>query len=213
VLRKSSYLAGIATLLVITVLSGLVHGVLDGRWAVGSDPAVAAARLPELPEKVGPWTLVGEQDLSPAAARVLQCYGYQVREYWNPVTGDRVNVAILFGPRGPIAVHTPEICYSSIGTTLLGDRVVKSLEIDGQSEQFWSVQFANDGDPAAAIEVWYGWSDGGPWLAAEQPRFWLTDRLYKIQIAGKAGVAGAPPALEDFMAHFLLSVREAIRPT
>jgi hypothetical protein len=213
VLRNWTYLAAIATLLVITVLSGLVHGYLDGRWAAGPDLAAAAARLPELPEKVGPWVLVSDQELPANAARILQCYGSVVREYWNPATGDRVNVALLFGPRGPIAVHTPEICYSSAGTTLLGDRVAQSLDIDGQSEKFWSVQFAHDGDPKPSLEVWYAWSDGGPWQAADQPRFWLTDRLYKIQLAGKPSADGTQSSLQDFLAHFLLSVREAIQPT
>src|SRR5690606_36914398 len=133
------------------------------------------ALLPQLPEQVGPWVRVGDHELPASAQKQLRCYGYLNREYWNPNTGDRVSVALLFGPRGPIAVHTPEICYSSAGTQPIGTRVVETVDADGETGEFWHIQFSRGDEPLPHLDVWYAWSDGGPWYAGEYPRLWLTD--------------------------------------
>ena len=44
---------------------------------------------------------------------MLECTGNIVRTYENQRTGEVVSVFVIVGPAGPIAVHTPEICYSS----------------------------------------------------------------------------------------------------
>lgn len=200
----------LATVLALTMTSGLVHGYLDARWTTGPDIDVIAAKLPNLPEQVGPWLRVNDHELTPSAQKLLRCYGYLNREYWNPQTGARVNVAVLFGPRGPIAVHTPEICYSSAGTQPIGNRKVELIRADGQEDQLWHIQFGYGDEPNASLDVWYGWSDGGPWQAGEYPRFWLTDRLYKIQLAGSPAADGAALPCRDFLTHFLPVVRKAM---
>jgi hypothetical protein len=199
-----------AIMLSLTVASGLVHGYLDGRWTAGPDVHAIGAKLPELPQQVGPWVRVGDHELHPSALKMLRCYGYLSREYWNPDTGERVSVAVLFGPRGPIAVHTPEICYSSAGTRPLGERVAETIQTDGNSDELWNVQFARGDEPTASLDVWYAWSDGGPWQAGEYPRFWLTDRLYKIQLASAPRADGSSFPSRDFLTHFLPAVRGAI---
>ncbi len=195
-----------AIVIVMTLLSAVAHGYMDGRWAKPTDLTAQGQRLTQLPERCGPWVLLKTMELQENAARVLRCYGSTVRAYQNEQTKDVVNVAVLFGPRGPIAVHTPEICYSSVGTAQLGERVTRSLDVAGQSQRLWSVRFAekgldgNVGEPS--FEVWYAWSDGGAWMAAEKPRFWMTPNLYKVQVAGPVGQKGTPPC-EDFLKEFL----------
>lgn len=210
VLPNWTYSAALATVLSMTVMSGLVHGYLDARWTTERDVQESAANLLQLPEKVGPWVLASDLELPSAAQRVLRCYGYLNREYWNPDTGQRVVVAVLFGPRGPIAVHTPEICYSSAGTQPIGNRVAETIETDGQSDQLWRIQLGRGDDPSPVLDVWYAWSEGGPWYAGEYPRLWMTDRLYKIQLAGAPSVNGSAPPCRDFLTHFLPIVRKAI---
>ncbi len=200
----------LATVLTLTVMSGLVHGYLDARWTGGADIDAIAAQLPNLPEQVGPWVRVTDHTLTPSTQKQLRCYGYLNREYWNPQTGDRITVAVLFGPRGPIAVHTPEICYSSAGTQPLGSRVVESIETEGQTDHLWHIQFSRGNEPAANLDVWYAWSDGGPWVAGEYPRFWPTDRLYKIQLAGTPSASGSELPCRDFLTYFLPAVRTAL---
>ncbi len=208
--KNWTYSIALATVLSLTVTSGLVHGYLDARWTTGPDIDAIAAQLPALPEQVGPWVRVSDHELDPAAQRLLRCYGYLNREYWKPATGDRITVAVLFGPRGPIAVHTPEICYSSAGTQPIGERVAETIHSEGQEDQLWHIQFSRLDDPRPSLDVWYAWSQGGPWVAGEYPRFWLTDRLYKVQLAGSPAADGSEPPCRDFLTHFLPAVRKAM---
>ena len=84
---------------------------------------------------------VTDDELQDTAQRTLQCYGSLLQEYLKPSTGDRVKVFVVYGPRGPIAVHTPEVCYSSAGTEPTGNRVATTLLIDGQAQALWKVKF------------------------------------------------------------------------
>lgn len=203
---RSRWRIPFAIVVAMTLLSAVVHGYSDGRWAQPTDWIAQGRRLTQLPERCGPWVLIETMPLQEDAARVLRCYGSTVRAYQNEHTSEIVNVAVLFGPRGPIAVHTPEICYSSVGTSQLGERVTRSLDVAGQTQGLWSVRFAEQGSDGSvgepAFEVWYAWSDGGSWSAAEQPRFWMTTNLYKVQVAGPVGQKGTPPC-EDFLREFL----------
>ncbi|TWT55873.1 hypothetical protein CA85_47710 [Allorhodopirellula solitaria] len=195
-------IAATAVLVTLTLFAGVVHGYLDGRWSVNADLRAVGSKLDDLPEQVGDWRLVETTELDEGAAELLRCYGSTVRIYENAKTGAAVNVALLFGPRGPIAVHTPEICYSSVGTNQTGERKAEQITAAGLMDSLWSVQFAVKPDPNPSLDVWYGWSDGGAWEARPQPRFWLTENLYKIQVAGPAGDETSRP-VEEFLRVFL----------
>jgi hypothetical protein len=208
--RKPAMAACFAALL----LAGGFHGFLDGRWSDRPNLEQTGARLNELPANCGDWELISDTKLDDKSEEILQCYGSVVREYLKPSTGDRVNVFVVFGPRGPIAVHTPEVCYSSTGTESVGDRVPESLLVGGNKHQLWKVQFRKANTQSAPhLEVWYGWSDGSVWHAAKHPRVWMTDRLYKIQAAGPpAGLGEATSPVEDFLEVFLPALNnDAIR--
>ncbi len=114
----------------IAVASGVVHGWLDGRWESKPNVAAIGAKLKGLPEQIGDWSLVEDQELPESAQSQLRCYGATLQVYQNVKTARRVNVAVLFGPRGPIAVHTPEICYSGQGVTPAGNRVKEELSVE-----------------------------------------------------------------------------------
>ena len=90
---------------------------------------------------------------------------------------------VLFGPRGPIAVHTPEICLGSIGSAV-GERQLESISTDTGKHEFWSVQFATKFDVQPSLEVWYAWTYGTRWEASKNPRYLLTENLYKLQVSG-----------------------------
>src|SRR5688500_8733172 len=102
-------LAGSA-LIAITIATGIAHGRLIGRWGAQTDVISGAKQLARIPDRIGDWHNVRSDDLAPEAARMLQCAGNIVRVYENTRTGDRVSIAVLLGPAGPISVHTPEIC-------------------------------------------------------------------------------------------------------
>lgn len=199
---------GLAVVVVCLLLSGVAHGFLDGRWAARGDLAEQGARLVELPDTCGDWRVEAHSELAPGAQAILRCHGSLVRNYVNDTTGDRVTVAVLFGPRGPIAVHTPEVCYSSVGTQQIDERVAETIDAGDTEHRLWSVQFSRGSDPKPALDVWYGWSDGGPWVASEHPRFWMTESLYKIQVAGD--IAGSGSGCRDFLTSFLPQVNQTV---
>ena len=194
-----------ALLLVIGLLlvSTLVHGWLSGRWYVAKDLYQAGAKLDELPKQIGAWQQIESDSLDDSVTKMLQCYGSIVREYRHGDTGEQVTIALLLGPRGPIAVHTPDICYSSVGTKQVGERTSKSVD----RHRFWVSEFAQSPSPTATFEVWYGWSDGGEWVAAENPRFWMTPTLYKVQLVGSVESESSQPCrnfLKELLPQFEL---------
>ena len=201
----------VALCVLLIMTSGFAHGYLDSRWTDRQAAQEKAQILLELPLNVGDWELASSSELDSTAQRILQCYGSLLRDYVNKTTGDQVKVFVVAGPRGPIAVHTPEVCYSSSGTEATGDRVSSSLLIDGESQSFWRVKFRKPrSSEPPHIEAWYAWSDGGPWTAATLPRVWLTDSLYKIQAVGPPGKPGQKTSpVEDFLQEFLPKLQAA----
>jgi hypothetical protein len=194
---------GLAVAVSITLLSGIAHGVLDGRWSAQADQRAHGAKLNHLAETCGAWKLSEEKSLDESAEELLRCYGSTVRDYVNSETGDRVSVAVLFGPRGPTAIHIPEICFDSVGTDQVGDRREESINLNGKENTFWSVMFSRDGESEPSINIWYAWSDGGEWIAGNYPRFWMTETLYKVQVSGPVGDGKASSPCRDFLTAFL----------
>ncbi len=181
--------------------SAVGHGWLDGRWLAQPDLIKQGDLLSQLPAVVGDWELLEDRELTENVQNILRCYGYKHSVYQNRVTGETLTMAVLYGPRGPIAVHTPEICYSGQGVQADGDRRKVALEIDGEVHEFWSVSFLSKIDMQPELEVFYAWSNGGNWLAAEQPRFWLTDELYKIQLAAPPAIPANPQLGRNFSSN------------
>ncbi|EMI20054.1 hypothetical protein RMSM_03018 [Rhodopirellula maiorica SM1] len=200
----------VAIVVAMTLFSGVVHGYLDGRWSRPVDLQAQGDQLAELPEQAGDWVLTDTKPLDESAAKMLRCYGSQVRLYRNEKYDAIVTVATLFGPRGPIAVHTPEVCYSSVGTKQVGQTQVEEILTSQSEHQFWSAQFAQRSESDASLDVWYGWSDGGAFVASKYPRVWMTDNLYKIQVAGPVGNESQRPC-RDFLEAFLPSVERVIQ--
>ena len=193
----------------LVLFSGVVHGVMDGRWSHSENLVETGARVSQLPDTCGDWELIEKQELDPGVAEVLRCYGSGVSQYRHSGNGTIVTVAVLFGPRGPIAVHRPEICYSSIGTEQIGNRKKKTVYVDSAKQRFWQTQFSQDQSKTATLDVWYGWSDGDDWVAAENPRFWMTNNLYKLQAAGPVGNEEFRPC-EDLLSVLLPHINRLI---
>jgi hypothetical protein len=159
-----------------------------------------------MPLELEGWHLVRETELSKSATEMLQCKGSVRRIYENNKTGDHVSVVVLLGPSGPIAVHTPEICYSSRDYRIERDRVACELN-DG--DQLWDLRLKANDDRNLPLRVMYGWTNNGKWQATEQPRFTFGGRpmLYKIQLAGPVPVSEDKDACKEFLAVFLPSLR------
>ncbi len=140
--------------------------------------------------------------------------GYLSRQYVNEISGESVNVSIIFGPPGPIAEHTPEVCFSSRNFTQLGKRKSTSIERPESSDittprnDFWFVDFQNNRSASQRVRVYWAWSTGDRWVAPDGPKsaFAGSRHLYKIQLSTtmlSGGSTATPDAPDDACGRFL----------
>jgi hypothetical protein len=164
---------------------------LSHRWGPSADMQAAAARLAQIPRQFGDWKFQSSEEIGESVVEMLQCAGYISRVYANQATGETVRVVVLLGPPGPIAVHTPEVCFSSQNYRQEEARKQAAVKVSAEREDaFWCLTFRAKDLRGDLLRVWYGWSTDGRWSASEQPRYAFAGRpyLYKIQLA-----ASLPP--------------------
>jgi hypothetical protein len=204
---------GVASALAIILLGGVAHGVLSNRWGVAEDIQSLGKQLNSIPMEIGPWKCEEEGILDDRTIYgILEANGYISRVYVHQATGEAVNVFLVFGPKGPIAVHTPEICYSARAVTQTSERQSVPCEYDGQDGSIWKLGFESNSIDKRKMSVYYGWTDGGPWQAAKSPRFWRTDFLYKIQTSSQA-TGKKEDSTDEFFKVFMPEVRKVMRKT
>lgn len=201
-----------SALIATTVAVGLVHGRWTNRWGERPDILSASVRLEKLPLKVGDWESKGNIPLDPETVRILQCSGSVNRIYEHAKTGERVSVAVLLGPFGPISVHTPEICYSSQNYHIAQERSRWAASESAESEdEFWDVSMQGNDVSSAPFRVLYGWTNDKTWHAAQNPRFSYggSPFLYKLQLAAPMTAEGQQhDVCRDFLTEFLPVLRQ-----
>jgi hypothetical protein len=175
----------------LTLTSGWAYGYWTHRWGPAADMQAAAQHLQQLPAVLDDWRLASEEPLKDEIQRMLQCAGHIVRKYTNQRTGESVQVAIILGPPGPTAVHTPEICYSSRDYTVAETPQKTLLPSPASKSSFWRLTFKPRVAGGESLRVYYAWSDGENWTASSSPRFEFggSRMLYKIQVACAVGTA------------------------
>jgi len=197
--------------LLLTLSAGALYGKFSQRWGPPVDLVAAAARLETLPVQLGDWKMTEQVPIAKSVAEMLQCAGSLHRRYVHTPTGRVVDFAIIAGPPGPTAVHTPEICYSSRVHDLIGER--QSVEINSSSggpHSFWRNDFSTKNPLADNLRVYYAWSPGRAWEASKSPRYkYAADPLlYKIQLAStvRAGTKDdSTDSCREFLEAFLQS--------
>ncbi|HEX5103460.1 MAG TPA: exosortase-associated EpsI family protein [Pirellulaceae bacterium] len=197
-------------LLVSTVAAGWVQRSMSHAWGNPRDRDAAAARLStSLPEQIGDWRFDHAVPFPEDVLDVLGKPTHISHVYENMRTGDFVTVAVIVGHPGPVAVHTPEICYSSRDYKFPSARTRQEIKAaDGRAHALWTLGL----DPKEAgdlpLKVMYAWSTGTTWEAAERPRYSYggLSHLYKLQLAvgvtPQSSEAGFDPA-GDFLTNFL----------
>lgn len=207
--------AAIVAAAAITAAGAGYDGWIEHRWAKPADARQAALRLRDVPERLGNWEVESTEALEPSIVKMLQCSGYLNRIYRHRSTGERLHVAIVAGPAGPISVHTPEVCYSNRNYQLTGGAQRLQVRPDQRpAEAFWDVTLRHADGPEDALEVVYAWNDGAGWQAPSQPRFALGGRplLYKLQIARnvRPGHANETETCRSFLAGLLPALDQAL---
>lgn len=194
-LNRTFYLL-LAVVLLLTFASGAIYGRLTQRWGPTADLVAAADHVRSFPKTLGDWQLQDESTISESVQATLECAGYVNRNYINTKTGQVIGVAVIVGPSGPTAVHTPEICFTSRSFDLKGAATETTAE--KSDDTFWKLTFLSRHAGKQELRVYYAWSDGERWIASKNPRveFGGKPLLYKIQISGDLGL-GFENTLED----------------
>ena len=170
----------------LTVLSGVLRGVVDQRWGFAEGMIQAAERVKSLASQIGPWHVTHEQALDSEAAEMLRCAGSLVRTYVHEDTGEAVSLIFLVGPAGPLAIHTPEVCYGSSNFTVVEQRRhVVVQDVEKNEHPFSVITFSENKVGQRLQRVYYAWNRSGQWMAPDRPRsaFAGMPMLYKVQVA------------------------------
>jgi hypothetical protein len=202
------------------VAAAVFEGIRANRWGVPDDLKAAAVRLDRVPATFGEWASTE----SPIEQKILdraEAVGVVSRVYRHSRTGATVSVMILCGPSGPIASHTPDVCYAGAGYGMDGGAVRKTVPPPAGPTTYWSARFAKDRtDPG--LEVNWAWGNGdGTWAAADSPRLEFAGHnvLYKLYATrglppptAIRSAAPEPDPVHDFLTEFLPVVRTALDP-
>lgn len=192
----TKHLLPIATAILLLVAAGVVHGVWTDRWQPAPDPTEVAARFDTLPRTVGDWQ--GES-VEVNARDLHGLTGYLLRRYVHRPTGDAVTVALMSGPPRVVSIHTPDACYAGSGFTVStpAKHAVAGLP---EPADFWTAEMVRTRQAEQLrLRIFYGWSNGGPWTAADTPRvtFAGTPTLYKLYLIRELSTLGSAPRDDD----------------
>jgi hypothetical protein len=211
-IRSALIVAAVAALAV----AGVIEGLRSNRWGESADVKEAAARLDNVPAAFGPWAST-EVPMNPRVLQVAEAVGHCSRLYRHEKTGQEVSVLLLCGPSGPIASHTPDVCYAGNGYKVQRAELRRTLTLPTGAASYWTARFAKDLPGEPPLEVCWAWGLNGDWEAAENPRYRhdyvMSSYLYKLYAtritpADPSAADGDPVA--EFLTAFLPEVKKSL---
>lgn len=201
--------ASVASVALVSV--GLVHGFWTDRWSTSADTTEAAARLSHIPHDIGDWrgedVEVKAGQVGPGVAGCLQ------RRYISRTTGSAVIIALVNGRPGPVATHTPEVCYGASGY-LVGTKKAVDLDKKLTGAQFWtSVAVRTRVTDETKVRIYWAWNGGQGWVASADarqqfPRFRypVLHKLYVVRdLSGTSESAGGKSTERDEVCEAFLN--------
>lgn len=207
-----------ATLLV--TLTALIQGDWSGRWTTSDKLQKAVDQLKKVPTRIGDWEgHPRELAKTPASLNrrqleIGEVAGYVARDYTNRRDGGQVMVLLVCGRPGPIAVHTPDICYEGIGYTAPKPHQ-PAVEPAVESAQFTSALFRKPDAPS--LQIFWTWNDGHGWQTPDNPRltFAPAKALYKLYIVRAVPLGReplGPQATQQLLQQFLPTLDHTLFP-
>ncbi|MEL6107192.1 MAG: hypothetical protein AAFU85_14215 [Planctomycetota bacterium] len=184
-----------------TVFGAGFEGRLSHRWQNDARLVRLGAAATDLPDEFGGWKRIQTSEISGNAQRLLSCFSSSIHRFRNIETGREIEAAVLFGPSGPISVHTPDVCYSSREYRNLGQRV----RVSEGADRYWVIDFQSRDLEGNYLRSIYAWSTAEHWEAPDSSRFQYAGEphLVKVQFA----VTG--PTLESLREPVVMQFVEA----
>lgn len=208
-MRVLSVAAGIG----IVLACGVVQGFWTNRWGEAAEMQAARERVAGLPKTIGDWE--GEDlQLSEQDQQAAGVAGYVLRRYANQRTGEEMRVLLLCGPSGPIAVHTPDVCYAGAGNEIVKDPAGRTIPMDAPTpaSDFQMIEVrSQQGREVARLHVYWSWSARGKWQTPRHPRLTFAPYrvLYKLYVIHRLAGDGDAAAEDSEAAFIKLLVPEA----
>ena len=202
----------------LLIASGISHRLWTGAWSVTDEPGRSAARLAEVRKEIGEW-VGADVEVNARELKQAEAVGYLARRYVHR-TGTAVDIFIICGRPGPIAVHTPDICYVGAGFEMAGSPSL--YQVDGDAEAIPAEFMRANLDKTNRVtpehlRIYWAWKAGRGWKAPANPRltFGGAPALYKLYITcGAAPGANLPERdpCQDFMNDLLPELEKALSP-
>jgi hypothetical protein len=198
---------------VMIIAAGAVYGSLTDRWGLAPELEASVVRLPKLPLNLGEWrgeevvpTDVQKKQLAKAEVR-----SYVMRRYVDRKTGEAIALLVVCGRPGPIATHSPEVCYTGRGLEMTAQN---RYAVPGMSPagEFWVGDFHKEGPVVdSGLRIFWSWSPDGVWKAVANPRVAFAARpaLYKVYVIQET-VRSGPPRADEAGARFLAALLPAL---
>jgi hypothetical protein len=202
--------------------AGVFDGLVTHRWWPDARLQKAVACLDRVPAAFGDWQGTDEE-VNAVDLRTAHIDAYVCRRYVNERTREAVLVLLVCGQPGPIAVHTPDVCYTAAGYKMDGNPLVLTLTAAHRGPQaqdaFRAARLRNPSPvPTGTLRVCWAWSTGGGWQAPGNPRlaFARAGALYKLYVLREQRATEKDRADDDttkaFLQAFLPKLDEALRP-
>lgn len=208
-LRFLPALVGVIAVLV----TGVVHGLWTDRWQTSNACASAAERMHELPLELGEWT--GEA-VEFERGRGNPVAGTLYRRYTNR-DGVMVQVFMVCGRPGPIAVHTPDVCYAANGYAVGSkEKFTVPKELAPAGGTFLTSELRKTrASEQTNLRAFWAWNAAGGWEAPEEPRLAFAGKpvLVKLYVIREMSSPGEPLAKDpclDLMRHLLPALEKTL---
>jgi hypothetical protein len=192
---SASQIAAYLAAFTIVLGTGLVHGVWTRRWAEDQYLEQVSARVRGLPLDAGDWH-AQELEVEPGKLARAEVAGYLFRRYTNRSTGQSINLILLWGRFGPLAVHTPDVCFGGAGFETLDPATAMTVPSDGSMPAtLWTALFERKTGPLSQfVRAFWGWNAGSGWQAPRYPRlvFRGAPVLFKLYVVRDLARADEP---------------------
>ncbi len=182
------FLIAVAIVAALTLGPAIVDGQRRFRWGEDDEVAGLAEQIRSFPKQLGDWQVNTDDTLDRESLRQLTPVEYMTRTYVSPNQGKQVQVVLLLGPTGPIAAHTPDICFNSREYQKIGDREAIPVDPDRpQGSHCYRTKFQSRNVDSGWLVSWYAWTIDGKWAASANPRFEFARSRYllKIQVVAR----------------------------
>jgi hypothetical protein len=193
---------------------GVAEGLWSERWRTSAELEQAPAKLARLPKSVGPWR--GEDgELGAREVRQAELRAHLLRHYVHAETGEALTVLAVCGRPGPVAVHSPQVCFGGSGFTPSGPRARHVVRTDGPSAELWAERYQKSGAIPEHLEVYYGWNAASGWEAADNPRLRFAGaralyKLYVVRRLARPDEAAADGPVPDFLRLFVPALDDCL---